>query len=92
VRPCRGAEPDDQFTQWSADGRSLFVSREGRLATQIVRVELANGRRTLLYELAARDTAGASRPFGVRLSPDGKSYAYSLQRVLDDLYLIDGLK
>jgi Tol biopolymer transport system component len=92
LRPCRGTEPDDQPIQWSADGRSLFVSREGHVATQIARVELPNGRRTLLYELAARDTAGASQPFGIRLTPDGKSYAYSLQRVLDDLYLIDGLK
>jgi hypothetical protein len=28
----------------------------------------------------------------VRLTPDGKSYAYSYVRILSDLYLVDGLK
>jgi Tol biopolymer transport system component len=92
LRPCRGTELGDWPIQWSADGRTLFVSQRGGVTTQIVRIELATGRRTLLYELAARDPAGASAPVAVRLTPDGKSYAYNLERILDDLYLVDGLK
>jgi dipeptidyl aminopeptidase/acylaminoacyl peptidase len=90
--PCRGTELNDRPIQWSADGRSLYVIRVGRLVTQIFRIELATGRRTMLYELAARDPAGASAPLGMRLTRDGKSYAYFWQRSLDDLYLVEGLK
>ena len=92
VRRCPGTELGDSPIQWSTDGRSVFVSRTGRVTTQIARIELATARRTLLYELAARDPAGASSPVGVCLTPDGKSYAYGLQRVFDDLYLVEGLK
>jgi len=90
--PCRGTELNDRPIQWSADGRSLYVIVVGRLVSQIFRIELATGRRTLLYELAARDPAGASAPLSMRLTRDGKSYAYALERVLNDLYLVDGLK
>jgi serine/threonine protein kinase len=91
-RPCRGTEPGDRPIQWSADGRSLYVIRVARQITYIFRIELATGRRTTLYELAARDPAGASAPLGMHLSRDGKSYAYALERILNDLYLVEGLK
>ena len=90
-RPCPGLEPGEWPIRWSSDGLSLFVGRNKGLAVQVSRVELANGRRTLLWELAARDLAGASPP-DVRLTPDGKSYAYSFGRLLEDLYLVEGLR
>jgi len=92
LRPCRGTEPGDRPIQWSADGRSLYVIRVTRQITQIFRIELATGRRATLYELAARDPTGASAPLGMHLSRDGKSYAYALERILNDLYLVEGLK
>ena len=90
-RRCRGTEVNDEPIQWSADGRSLFVSAQKRLAAQIFRVELATGRRTLVYEVGARDSAGADAPW-VRITPDGKSHAYSFWRTLDDLFLVQGLR
>jgi eukaryotic-like serine/threonine-protein kinase len=90
-RQCRGTEVNDEPIQWSADGRSLFVSQQKRLAAQIFRVELATGRRTLVYEVGARDPAGADAPW-VRITPDGKSHAYSFWRTLDDLFLVQGLR
>jgi hypothetical protein len=90
-RPCPGLEPGEWPIRWSSDGLSLFVGRNQGLAVQVYRVELATGRRTFLWDLAARDPAGASPPH-VRLTPDGKSYAYSFSRLLEDLYLVEGLK
>jgi eukaryotic-like serine/threonine-protein kinase len=91
LRPCPGSEPGDRPVRWSADGLSLFVRRYKDLVAQIYRLELSTGRRTLLWELAQRDPAGADYP-NVRVTPDGKSYAYSFIRNLADLYLVDGLK
>jgi Tol biopolymer transport system component len=92
LRPCRGTLAGDQPIQWSADGHSLYVTDVKRQTTQVVRIELATGQRTLLYELAARDPAGAGAPLSMRLTADGKSYAYTLERDLDDLFLVEGLK
>jgi Tol biopolymer transport system component len=90
-RPCPGIEPEDRLIRWGADGRSLLVRQDKRLAIQVYRLELATGRRTLLWELTPRDPSGVFLE-NVFLTPDGKSYAYSFLRSLSDLYLVDGLK
>jgi hypothetical protein len=98
ARPCPGLEPADRPIGWSADGRLLFFARYHGLTTEVHRLELATGQRKLLWELAARDAAVAGprgtgpTTAGVRLTSDGKSYAYSLVRSLFDLYLVDGLR
>jgi eukaryotic-like serine/threonine-protein kinase len=91
TRPCPGLDSDDGLIRWSADGRALFFQRYRGLTAEVHRLELATGRKKLLWELAAQDPAGAFRPH-VRLTPDGKSYAYTFMRDLSDLYLVDGLK
>ena len=92
TRPCPGAAPGDWPLRWSADGRVLFVGHVKGRSTEIYRLELATGRRTFLKAIGPRDTAGMFGPPEVRLSADGKSYAYSFWRSLSNLYLVDGLK
>jgi Tol biopolymer transport system component len=97
--PIEGGEPhkctvlqsEDEPIRWSSEGLAIFVARSQSVTTQVFRVELASGRRTLLWELGARDPAGAGWP-GVSLTADGKAYAYAFPRNLGDLYLVDGLK
>jgi hypothetical protein len=67
------------------------------LVVDLQRLELSTGRRMLLHTLASPDRAGASPPGSgarqaIRVTPDGKYYAYSFIRSLSDLYLVDGLK
>jgi hypothetical protein len=64
---------------------------------EIHRLEVSSGRERLLWSLAHQDAAGALIPGGgpgggIRLTPDGKYYAYSFIRSLSDLYLVEGLK
>jgi Tol biopolymer transport system component len=94
-RPCPGIEPRDRLLRWSADGHAIFIRRDKSPAIQVYRLELASGRRTLLWELAPRDRAGVTLyhlNFNVRVTSDGKSYAYSFLRSLSELYLVEGLK
>jgi Tol biopolymer transport system component len=94
-RPCPGIEPQDRLLRWSADGRSIFIRRDERRAIQVYRLDVAGGGRTLLWELAPRDRAGVTLyhdNFNLRVTPDGKSYAYSFLRSLSELYLVEGLK
>jgi Tol biopolymer transport system component len=94
-RLCPGIEPRDRLLRWSADGRSIFIRRDERLAIQVYRLDVATGGRTLLWELAPRDRAGVTLyhdNFNLRVTPDGRSYAYSFLRSLSELYLVEGLK
>ena len=94
-RACPGIEREDRLLRWSADGRSVFIRRDKPRAIEVYRLDVASGRRTLLWELAPRDRAGVTfyhLNFQVRVTPDGKSYAYSYLRSLSQLYLVEGLK
>jgi eukaryotic-like serine/threonine-protein kinase len=92
ARPCAGLEVGDIPIAWSPDGRWLYFTRERTPMVEIHRVELSSGRRNLVWSVAIQDPAGV-RTFGrVRVTPDGRYYAYSFERVLSDLYLVEGLK
>jgi Tol biopolymer transport system component len=94
TRPIRGALPGDELIQWSADGRFLYVRAPGDSSLEFFRVNLATGRRESWKEIDVADPVGliGIQPAAVRMTPDGKSYAYSYWRTLTELYLVDNLK
>jgi len=59
---------------------------------EIHRVEVSTGRQKLVRSLVIPDPAGVRTPNRVSITPDGKYYAYSFERVLSNLYLVEGLK
>jgi Tol biopolymer transport system component len=93
ARRVSGVEPEDVPIQWSADGKSLYVTRRGELPARIERLDLATGKKEFWKELMPADRAGLIRIDSVFVTPDGKSYAYTASRVLaSDLYVVSGLK
>ncbi len=91
-RPIPGLLPGDGVIRWKADGHAVYVWEKGDLPVRIFKVDVATGRREPWKELAPEDRAGAIQTYSVCLTPDGKSYAYDCQRVLSDLFEVDGLK
>ncbi len=91
-RPLEGLEPGEEPLRWSRDGRFLFVRRRGGIPVQIDRLNLSTGRREPWAELAPADRAGVISISAVFLSSDGRSHAYTYQRLLSELYLVEGLK
>ena len=89
--PVKGASPEDTAIRWSGDGRSLFV-RQGRLPVRIFAIDVTTGQRTLLHEISPRDVVGVDSVGDIRLTPDGKSYAYVYIQNLFSLYQVTGLK
>jgi dipeptidyl aminopeptidase/acylaminoacyl peptidase len=83
--------PDESPLRFLADGKSLLLRSRG-IPVDVTRIDLATGRRELWKQIVPPDPAGAQRAPSVRFSADGKSYAYSLGRMLSDLYVVDGLK
>ena len=83
---------DDRPIRWTPMGNSLYVFRRGELPAQIMRLDLATGRKERVLELMPPDPAGVVEIVSVRLTPDAASYAYSYHRILSDLLLVEGLK
>ncbi len=83
--------PNERPAGFFPDGKSLRV-RTASVPVQITRVDIATGRRAPWKEIAPADPAGVQSIPSIRFSADGKSYAYSVGRILSDLYVVDGLK
>jgi hypothetical protein len=78
--------------RWTEDGRGLFVREVDAFPFEIFRIDLASGEKTSWMRIAPADLAGAWLTPLVRLSADGTVCAYSMQRRLSELYLLDGLR
>ena len=95
-RPLPGYRDGDLPLQWSSDGRSLFVREDGNLTLRIFTLDVTTGARHFWKELAPTDptvlTDIATDPGEIRLTPDGKSYAYTYWTFEGELYLAQGLK
>ncbi len=92
-RPIPGLDPGDSPIQWSQDGGTLYVTREGEVPRPIYRYSFATGKKTLWKQLIPADRAGLVRIENVYVTPDGAHYAYSINRVTaSDLYVVTGWK
>jgi len=91
-RPISGWLPDDIWVAWAGDGRSAYVFHDEKTSAPLYRLDLNSGKRQLIAALAPSDTAGVTTILGVRMTPDGKSYAYSYSRELSDLFLVEGVR
>jgi eukaryotic-like serine/threonine-protein kinase len=91
-RTVAGLLPGDIWANWASDGKSIYVYDDKVTRLDLFRIDVATGNRQLIRTMAPPDNAGL---FGIetfRITPDGKSYAYSYNRALSTLYLVDGVK
>jgi hypothetical protein len=79
--------------RWSVRGNEIFVFEPGKdyALGSILRVNVNTGEQTEWLVLHPSDSAGAYFLPWLDITPDGRSYAYTYQQDLCDLYLIDGL-
>jgi eukaryotic-like serine/threonine-protein kinase len=90
-RPLPGLDTEEWPIGWSADGRSLFLRREGEMPTPVERLDLSTGRKEAWKQFAPPDAAGVIW-LEPRLTTAGGGYVYTYHRLLSDLYLVLGLK
>jgi Tol biopolymer transport system component len=95
-RSIPGYVDGDVLLQWAADGRSLIIREAGNLVLRLYRLDLATGDRRFWRELVPPDPTVlvdiGSDPGQVRITPDGKSYAYTYWTFEGELYLAQGMK
>lgn len=84
---------------WTADGGGLYLRNpaqarrpDGSRSAAIFRFDLATGRMEPWKEIAPSDPAGLLGIVPIKITPDGKSYAYGYNRHLNELYVAEGLR
>jgi Tol biopolymer transport system component len=90
--PLAGLADLDVPLGWTADGRSLYVYKRGEYPARVFRLDPATGKREFWKELTPPDPAGINTISPPRITPDGKAYVYSYNRILSDLFLAEGVK
>ena len=92
--PGPPVERDDQLVTWSADGRYLFLVRWRQGPPGVFfRREIATGKTSRWLEFQPADMTGVITVGPAIITPDGRSYAYSYERVeASDLFVVDGLR
>jgi hypothetical protein len=91
-RPVPGLESDFVPLRWSADNSSVFGYLPGHVPTNVYKVDLASGKKTLALQLQPATTTGVVYIAPVVITRDASRSAYSYYQVLSVLYLISGLK
>ena len=90
-RPVPGIHANETIFSVSPDGRSALVGVLDGHYADVMRVDLASGRRELFKKIGPSDPAGVVL-VDAAFTPDGKFYAYSCFNALSELYLVEGLR
>jgi len=90
-RAIPGLERGDAV-QWTSDPNYLYVTQHGTSSIRVFRLNILNGQRKLIKEIAVPTGPGVCDLEDVIFSPDGGAYVYGYTRLLSDLYLVSGLK
>jgi hypothetical protein len=77
--------------QWSDDGSTIYGYRPGPIPTEVYKVNLSTGKKTLIQELQPETPTGVVAIMPVVMTRDGSRFAYGCYQVLSVLYLISGL-
>lgn len=87
-------QPGERFLRWDGTGQALFSTQQKRAGSgwPIYRIEIATGRRELWKEIEPADRTGIQQVFRIHVTPDGRTCAYSTERTLSKLYLVEGLE
>lgn len=100
VYPADGGKPltinsfdrGDAPAAWSRDSRFLYTYDFGNIPARVSETEIATGKRALWKQLSPPDPVGVTFLTDLFFSEDMKSYVYNINRRLDVLYLVEGLR
>jgi hypothetical protein len=92
-RPVLGMAPGERVLGWAADGRSLYVRTElSVLPVAIARLDPERGTRTPVLSWVPPDPAGHLQTRGIFMTPDARGFAFTYEKKLSELYLVEGLR
>ncbi|WP_306592099.1 serine/threonine-protein kinase [Geothrix sp. 21YS21S-4] len=92
-QPIRGVQPEERLISWTADSRGIFLRPELSVLPVIIhRLDPVTGRRVEVHRFAPPDASGYLQTRTAYATPDAKAFAFTYDRKLSALYLVEGLK
>jgi hypothetical protein len=88
-RMVRGSQLGDRPVAWTEDGRALWIFRRNEVPAQVIRLDIATGKRQPWKTLVPSDLTGVTE---FAITPSGSAYYYSYKRLLSQLYQVRGLR
>jgi len=88
----RDLPPLYSTVQWTPDSSALYVFSTVELPIRIKRFDIATGAMTPWKEILPADMAGALGQPDVIVNPAGDAYAYTISKMMTDLFIVDGLR
>ena len=92
ARPLPGADVGERPIVWSADGGSIYVYQRREALARVFKIDVATGTRELWKAIAPADRAGLIGIDNIVMTPDARGYAYSVEQILTNLKLAEGLR
>ncbi len=90
VQPC-GTDPTLVPANWAADGQHLYMTSFGSAPYRVLMADPATGHTEVVHTLNPKGSAGGLQWLvKVAITPDGEHYAYSLQHMVAQLFVVDG--
>ena len=94
-----GLLPGDEPTQWTEDGKLLYVRSadelrpgDAAITTRVYRLDPWTGRRELWKEIPPINPVAGGAIGAIYFSADGKTCVYTHHRHSSELFLVEGLK
>ncbi len=88
-QPLPGTNTDLRFVGWTADGRNILAIPRSGNPVPVLSIDPASGARRTLFAIPRAPWEEIST---LRVAADLKSYAYTTNSLLHDLYLMRGLR
>jgi hypothetical protein len=89
-RVVPGGPDPGLLARWSATENAVYMTEQAGATAWLVARDVTTGERRTIREYRAADPAGVLR-FDLWVSRDGNSHAYTLDRRLTNLFVVEGL-
>ena len=91
--PVKGLEPAERVVGWASDDRSFLIrTLNDALPVVISRFDPMTGARQRLLSLDLPDKAGFLLIRGLLATPDASTVVYTYQKVLSELFVVEGVQ
>ncbi len=87
-----GLTPHDRVTAWREDGRALYITthHDQNRTIPVSILDVEKGKRTPWKEI--KPMVPVDEVGGLRITPDGRAYAYNFTYLRSELYVAEGIK
>ena len=87
-----GLTPHDRVVAWRADGRSVYITthHDQNRSIPVSILDLETGKRSAWKEI--KPMIPVNEVGGLRITPDGRAYAYNFSSLRSELYVAEGIR